>query len=424
MPAGGTSGGGASAGAVRAGGAFVELFTKNNLLIKGLAQAKAMVLQFGAFVAKTGTKMIGIGAALLAPFAALGDRGWISQESSDNAQMMSKALDDIASTVQTALLPAFKAFAMTLQAVAKFTSDNPKLVQWVAGIGAGLIAAGVAAKVFGAAIAVAVPALSLLFSPTGLIVAGIAAAAAGFIAFNGSARGSFDGLVGIATTALDGITAAISKGDLGGALAIACEGMKAIWLQLIVFMTQQWNKFGGTVVDTIDGITTAMAKIAIKAGNGNINRALVLAAPPLGILANLLGGNNDPNAALAGLDDDFNRGVKERQRARNADLKAAQDALAESMKKLNAITADAVLPLKAPLTGGGEGANPLQLMQAGLGDAVKGAFQSSNFGQRLGIGDKVNEKMLRVQQAILDAVKALTDVVKNGKGLTFVGSKL
>jgi hypothetical protein len=54
MALGGGSGGGGSAGAIRAGGAFVELFTKDNLLKRGLNFAQRKLQSFAAVTAKIG----------------------------------------------------------------------------------------------------------------------------------------------------------------------------------------------------------------------------------------------------------------------------------------------------------------------------------------------------------------------------------
>lgn len=69
--AGGGGGGGASAGDVRAGGAFVELFTKDNRLVAGLAAAQKRIAAFGASMLGAGAKLSAVSAGLFAPFAAL-----------------------------------------------------------------------------------------------------------------------------------------------------------------------------------------------------------------------------------------------------------------------------------------------------------------------------------------------------------------
>ena len=63
-------GAGGKSGDIRAGGAFVELFSKDGGLRSGLAKAKAMVQNFGASMMKIGAAGIAAGAAILGPLAA------------------------------------------------------------------------------------------------------------------------------------------------------------------------------------------------------------------------------------------------------------------------------------------------------------------------------------------------------------------
>lgn len=58
----------ASQGAIRAGKAFVELFTKDAKLRKGLDAAKQRLNAFGKFTASIGLKVAAFGSAVLAPF--------------------------------------------------------------------------------------------------------------------------------------------------------------------------------------------------------------------------------------------------------------------------------------------------------------------------------------------------------------------
>jgi len=58
-----------SSGAIRAGRAFVELFADDSKLVRGLRAAQAKLKAFGAAVRATGTKMMGLGAAVAAPLA-------------------------------------------------------------------------------------------------------------------------------------------------------------------------------------------------------------------------------------------------------------------------------------------------------------------------------------------------------------------
>lgn len=59
-----------SAKAIKAGQAYVEIATKNNMLVRGLAAAAKHLRTFGAAVTGIGLKVAGIGVALAAPFLA------------------------------------------------------------------------------------------------------------------------------------------------------------------------------------------------------------------------------------------------------------------------------------------------------------------------------------------------------------------
>lgn len=67
MAMAGGGGGGGSAGAIRAGGAFVDLASKDEKLRSGLARARAMVQSFARVTMGAGTAMAAAGAAMLTP---------------------------------------------------------------------------------------------------------------------------------------------------------------------------------------------------------------------------------------------------------------------------------------------------------------------------------------------------------------------
>ncbi len=69
MPA--ASGGGGSSSAIRAGAAFVELFIKDNMLVRGLANAQRKFQAFGSMLAGVGVKTAAIGTLALAPLAGM-----------------------------------------------------------------------------------------------------------------------------------------------------------------------------------------------------------------------------------------------------------------------------------------------------------------------------------------------------------------
>lgn len=71
MPIKGGSSGGASAGGIRAGAAFVEMWLKDNALVRGLDNLRKRLQSFGAFMSKVGGGLATGGSALLAPLGGL-----------------------------------------------------------------------------------------------------------------------------------------------------------------------------------------------------------------------------------------------------------------------------------------------------------------------------------------------------------------
>lgn len=61
----------ASGSDVRQGRAYVELYVKNSALVKGLAEAKQRLMAFGGGIATVGKWMMGLGAMMIAPIAAM-----------------------------------------------------------------------------------------------------------------------------------------------------------------------------------------------------------------------------------------------------------------------------------------------------------------------------------------------------------------
>src|SRR5262245_17507916 len=60
---------GATAGAIRAGRAFVELFTDDSKLVQGLRQGEAKLKAWGAAVSSAGSKLFALGASVVTPLA-------------------------------------------------------------------------------------------------------------------------------------------------------------------------------------------------------------------------------------------------------------------------------------------------------------------------------------------------------------------
>ena len=60
----------AAAQAIRAGAAYIELFTKDSRMVKGLRSASQQLQAFGASVQAMGFQMVAAGGAVIAPLLA------------------------------------------------------------------------------------------------------------------------------------------------------------------------------------------------------------------------------------------------------------------------------------------------------------------------------------------------------------------
>ena len=115
----------ASSGAVRAGGAFVELFAKDGALHGALNRAKRVIQSFGAFVGRAGSLAATAGGALLAPLTAL-LKGGVSYAAE---------LDDLADSFGTTtervsgLAGAFKVAGLSVEDLGKALGTASSMAQ-------------------------------------------------------------------------------------------------------------------------------------------------------------------------------------------------------------------------------------------------------------------------------------------------------
>jgi hypothetical protein len=239
MPTGGkgSSGGGggkAGSGDIRAGGAFVELFARDNLT-KVLDKLKSRVAAAGKTFQEAGKKGALAGAAILAPITALfvggvnrvADTARMARQFQIPIELMGRlqyaaeaagvsvqdvmndtqgrfrdllakapvvdpgraqqalktqeAFRDATRALQDALLPLLDIVTPIVQAFSEFIQRNAQAVTVIAAVGAGLLAAGTAGTVFGTAITIATTAatalgavVSAIVTPIGLVAAGVA----------------------------------------------------------------------------------------------------------------------------------------------------------------------------------------------------------------------------------------------------------
>lgn len=131
--------------------------------------------------------------------------------------------------------------------------------QWIVYLGLGAVALGafllLLPVIKGAFVSLFLP-VALLFSPTGLLVAGVAAAVAGVIYFTDSwgalktvIKDVADQVENYFKPAVEGIGAAIRVGDLELAFKIGFAAVFVEWQKLVIGMTKAWNDFKDFFVD-------------------------------------------------------------------------------------------------------------------------------------------------------------------------------
>lgn len=148
---------------------------------------------------------------------------------------------DIQTALGEALLPTMTDFlgivGDAVKAIAKWAGENKQLVGIVATVGAGLTAAGTIVTTFGVAltgvgmaISAITPIATALFSPAGLLVAGVAASVAAVAKeselFRTTVIDAFNGVLSVAKATGEGISSALSVGDLQAAWEIAMLGLE------------------------------------------------------------------------------------------------------------------------------------------------------------------------------------------------------
>jgi len=182
-----------SSGAIRAGRAFVELFTDNTKLVAGLRAASARLKAFGAGVSGLGRKFLGLGAAIGAPligaavtFARAGDQinkmeartgiaaatlsqlGFAAEQSGSNLGTLEKGIRGMqrslldASRGSAEAVDSLTALGLSVADLAGLSPDEQfkTLADRLAGIADPSLKAALAMKLFGKAGAELVPLLS------------------------------------------------------------------------------------------------------------------------------------------------------------------------------------------------------------------------------------------------------------------------
>ncbi len=267
----------ANAGAIRAGRAFIELFTKLDI-DKGLNAASAR------------TKFAFLGAAITAPIALAAkqiadlDTGTkrrefrkntgvaVSSEDVKSAKEFSVALGGIgahlsliAVKLATAVTPVIKQFsewlASVIKPISEWIANNRELVQTIfkigvalAVIGAGLVIVGTIVSVMGSVVAIVGAIVGVITSPIFLAIAATVAlgAAMALVLYK---MGAFDSIIPKLANSFKVLGQLVMNGNIGLAWDIVCKGIEIGWTKMLDNMLKR----------TIS-VATAMAEPLVALG--------------------------------------------------------------------------------------------------------------------------------------------------------------
>jgi hypothetical protein len=296
----------ASAGAIRAGRAFIELFADGRKLAAGLKAAADKVKQFGATASRLGKKMAILGAGMTAPIvmaskaiANLNDETkllaaqklgvMVTTEDVEKAQKFGDALEAVrlqaallGSKIASAVLPAVEKLSQFIGKmsipIGSFVSSNGELVQILASVAAGAVAAGAALVAIGTTasiIGTVASALVLFVNPLTIslgLATALFAALYKFGALDGILASIADGFENVGASigeAKKGIAAALSVGDVKKAMEIIGITMELEWERIIAGLEKKWNEFmvSASVPDYLGGMKGVNAEQAASEEN-------------------------------------------------------------------------------------------------------------------------------------------------------------
>lgn len=324
----------------------------------------------------------------------------------------------------------------------KWISENKNLITGIAQLAAGLAAGGVALIAVGSALKVVAPivgavisgvkllasGMTLLMNPIGLVAIAVAGLTALFLTQSETGRKiasdlgeAFKGIGQTFSETFGGVVKAIKAGDMEGAFKILGAGIKTVWSQVMLALRKGWNDFMTWTIDSLRANPWILPLIGGVVGGLTAGPAGALAGAGAGLLG---------AAGLELLADDIKKGL-------TADVQGAQQRVNQNKAELrNLLAKQPAVDSGAQLDGEAVDAARLKAYRDKekikdqvnnlpvLADRQKGVF-AGPIGQQLGIGDKIAQRQLDVQQnmdkGIQQVAKGVLDLGKNK--LAFVGGK-
>lgn len=318
--------------------------------------------------------------------------------------------------------------------VSNFLRENKILGLIIGGVAAGLFLAGGAAIAFGVAmkgVALIVGTATLAFKALGIVigilsspifavVAAITAIGAVFLTqteagqkFVGAMGDGFNSIKTTALEAWEGIVGAVQKGDLQLAAAIAFKGIELEWEKMTGNLSRHWHEFKADFLNVLDKIRTEIAKgltdspglwdffADVEDAIGWAERQLGMSVGPNKSRTAAEELRRDPNAVRNQLDAMQREGAKQRSDALAASIAEQEATIRRLQMEFDDLVNRGRTPANranAPGMAESDSLHRMKQLAEGLGEASKGLFQSPNFKQALGIGDKIQQKQLDEQK--------------------------
>jgi hypothetical protein len=243
---------------IRAGGAFVEMSMRDEKFVAGLEHASRSLRHFSRTAHHLGEGLTLAGAAILGPIGIAlhslekakdhgGEVGQAAKDLTAAFEKMQESVLSVAAKLAQALLPTIRAIAERAQywaeVVGRLIENNRELIvsalkaaAGVTAVGGALLAIGKIARFASAALELASNAISLLTSPTGLLLTAIAvtsvAAAAGLAYLWSRTEGGRQVIHSLAqdwSQAWEGMRLEIENGRISKAFKILWTTIKLSW---------------------------------------------------------------------------------------------------------------------------------------------------------------------------------------------------
>jgi len=204
-----------------------------------------------------------------------GDDAAAAAEYTDAMNRVSSVWKGLKQQVGAALAPALAEvatnFAQIAVGVVEFVRENRGIIQGVAaaaaavvGLGTALSVAGVAIIGIGMAITSLGTIVGLVLSPAGILIVGMAAAAAAaahYFGFIGKATdwlaGAFETLSRVFSQNFGTILDELKAGNIEGAMEVAAEAIELVWLDLGEGMLDWWDEVVSGLASRIQDFVTA-----------------------------------------------------------------------------------------------------------------------------------------------------------------------